>query len=109
MSNQSLLDETARLDRTAVQVYRYAVFVFVLGLFVVATQDYLSTAPGRDPYRGFVFPLMLLFSHLALAFRWPRPATIALEILSSGWMVFGLLYLFYWSRVLYPIHTPGAN
>ena len=109
MSNESLRDETARLDRAVVQIYRYAVFVFIFGLFVVATGEYLHTPPGHDPYEGFVFPLMLLFFHPALAFKWPRPVAMALYILSLGWGIFGLLYSLYLSDVLYPVQMPGAN
>ncbi len=109
MSNESLRDETARLDRAVFQVYRYGMLVFILGLFVMAIQDHLHTALGHDPYRGYIFPSVLLFNHLVWVFKWPRPVTNALYILSSGGMILGLFYLFYLSRVLYPIHMPGAN
>ena len=79
------------------------------GLLALETLFYLHTPPGRDPYDGFILPLMLLFSHLALAFKWPRPVMVALYILSFGWMIFGLFYDLYLSSVLYPVQIPGGN
>ncbi len=56
MSNESLRDETARLDRAVVQVCRYGMLVFILCDLVVATGKHLYTTPGRDPYEGFIVP-----------------------------------------------------
>lgn len=68
-----------------------------------------SRGDGYDPYGGFIVLLMLLFNSLPSAFQWRRSVAVALGPLSWGWMVFGSFYIFYWSRILYPIHMSVGN
>jgi hypothetical protein len=80
--------------------------------WLVAECVFYLTGPrgdGHDPYGGFIVILTLLFNSLPSVFQWRRSVAVALWILAVGWLVFGFFYICYWSRVLYPIHMPGAN
>lgn len=97
MKTGSIWDSDARMEQAwqaLRSIYRYGMLVFILGVFALAIVIYLHTSPEdhSDPYMGFILPLMLLFNHLASAFKWRRSVAVALEILSSVWMVFGILY-----------------
>jgi hypothetical protein len=102
MNNRSIFDDEARAGQVLCLAYRYGTLVFILALLAFAILHYLHSPPGRDPYRGFGLPLMLLFSHLALAFKWRRPAAVALYVLSASSLVLGLFYAFCLSHVLFP-------
>lgn len=92
-------------------IYRYGMLAIILGLLAWCTRLYFRLPPGYngDPYGNLVGALMLLFNHLAFAFKWPRPITVVLWTLAFGWLVFGFFYISYWSCVLYPIVGPGQN
>jgi hypothetical protein len=85
-------------------LYRYGMLAYILVMSVWQIELYLTRPADYegDPYGGFVCVLMLLFGHLAMAFKWRRGVAIALWVLTSGWIVFGFFYVFYWSHVLYP-------
>jgi hypothetical protein len=88
-------------------LFVYGMLAVILLLLAWNFQVWLSTPPsypyGR--YDNFVVALMLLFNHLAFQFRWPAAVTAALRLLAVGWIVFGLFYLCYWSRILYPVNV----
>ena len=108
MSRQSVPDEGALISSAA---YRYGMLAVILGLLAWDVHLYLSLPPGYhgDPYGNFVTVLMLLFNHLAFAFKWRRSVSIGLQIVACVWLVFGFFYVVYLGRVLYPIHMPGAS
>ena len=62
-------------------VFRYGVlaFLFALTLFAAVAAAHLPPAV-RGSYFGFIVPPMLLLSHLAFQFRWPRPVKIGLRV-----------------------------
>ncbi|MBP7052034.1 MAG: hypothetical protein KBE65_13550 [Phycisphaerae bacterium] len=97
--------------QTAGPIWRYGMLALILGLLAWNLHSYFSL-PARyryDSYMNLVVVLMLLFNHLAFAFKWRRSITVALWTVAWSWIVFGLFYIFYWSRVLYPINIPTGN
>ena len=85
-------------------VYRYGMLVFLLILFAWEIESHLTLPPSYeyDPYRGYVFFLMLLFNHLSFAFKWPKGIARFLWILALSWIVFAFFYILYLSHALYP-------
>ncbi|MHC4596536.1 MAG: hypothetical protein ACYS19_16540, partial [Planctomycetota bacterium] len=85
-------------------VYRYGMLVFILVLFAWQIHLHLMLPPAYpyDRYGNHVCILMLLFNHLAMAFKWRRGVAVALWVLSWSWIVFGLFYILYLSHALYP-------
>lgn len=85
--------------------YRYGMLILLLGLLACNILLCLSALHrgNRNPYGGLIVNLILLFNHLSFVYkgrhRWVR---VAFEVLSLVWLVFGFLYFFYWSDVLYP-------
>lgn len=45
--------------------------------------------------RGLIVPLMLLFNHLASAFRWPGFLGFAMNVLSVSWVIIGCILVFW--------------
>jgi len=76
-------------------VYRYGMLIVVLVLLVWQTRVYLSlpSSYDGDPYGGYVVLLMLLFNHLASAFKWPKGIATALWVLAWSWIIFSLFYI----------------
>jgi hypothetical protein len=91
-------------SEAAPPIYRYGMLIFILVLLAREIQLHLTLPPAynSDPYEGFVGVLMLLFNHLAMAFRWPRGVAVALWVLAWSWIVFGCFYILYLSHALYP-------
>jgi hypothetical protein len=92
--------------------------MLAIGLFALVACILLyvirSSGSRDDPYAMGVLGLMLLFSGLAglaheCQFRWPAWLVAAFKLLSLAWTVFGLFYLLYLSRVLFPINRPPGN
>jgi len=76
-------------------------FVFALFYFF-----YTPTLTRRsDPYRGVVIIPSFLLLFLANRFEWPKRVTVILRVLAWIGFVFALFYIFYLSRILYPL-TP---
>jgi hypothetical protein len=84
---------------------RYGMLALILVLLAWNIHLFVTLTPGYsgDPYMNGVVVLMLLFNHVAYQFKWPHSATAALRILAWIWLALGLFYIFYLSRVLYPI------
>jgi hypothetical protein len=85
--------------------------MLVGGLFglIACLLLYFIVGPGSpdDPYLMGVLVLMLLFNGLAglaheCQFRWPAWLVTTFKLLSPAWTVFGLFYMLYLSRVLFP-------
>jgi hypothetical protein len=92
-------------------LYRYGMLLFIIGLLAWLIHLDLTSPPSyySDPYGPYIVPLMLLFIHLAYAFKWPRLVSIGLQTLAWSWIVVGLFYIFYLSRVLYPLPVWPAS
>ena len=86
---------------------RYGILVVLVGLLAWEIQSYRTLPPGYpyDPYSNIIVVIMLLFNHLAYMLEWHRHVAVVLRVLSLGWLVFGLFYIFYLSKVLYPLPT----
>jgi len=71
--------------------------------FALFCAFYTLTPTSRsDPYRGVVI-LTFLLLFLANRFVWPKPVNIILRVLAWICFVFALFYIFYLSRILYPL------
>jgi hypothetical protein len=79
-------------------LYRYGMLVFVLGLFAWAMHSPSTRPPGyeADPHGRVFLVLMLLFTHLAYAFKWPKRVGTALSVLAWSWMGFTIFYTIFW-------------
>ena len=97
-----------QLLKAADAAYRYGMLIVILVLLAWQIRWYFTFAHvyNGDPYGTGILVLALLFNHLAFAFNWPRAVAIALWVLAGSWIVFSLFYVFYLSRVLYPLETP---
>jgi len=74
-------------------------FVFALFYFFYRRRPIWRS----DPYRGVVVILAFLLLFLANRFAWPTRVTVILRVLTWICVVFALFYIFYLSRVLYPL------
>lgn len=70
-------------------IYRWAMLIVILLLFGWNIQIELAAVEfsWRDLGRGLVVPAMLLFNHLAFAFRWPGSLGFAMNVLALAWLV----------------------
>ncbi len=91
--------------RTTDQALVAGLFAFVVCIVVYVTR---SSGSRSDHYVMGVCGLMVLFGGLAglaheCQFRWPTWLVATFKLLSLAWTVFGLFYMLYLSRVLFPI------
>ncbi len=96
------------LDPPKVQVwpgFRYGFLVFVGALLAWNAYLFGTRPPGvpGDPYGGLILGVMLLLNHVAFQFHLPPRVALAARILPIGWLAFGLVYICYLSRVLFPL------
>lgn len=79
--------------------------VIIMALLGFNAWWFLNLSPKypHDPYTNFVVVIMLLLNHLSGQFIFPRRTTIIIRVASWLCLVFGLFYIFYLSRVLYPL------
>ena len=77
----------------------------LIGLVVAAFYVFYTPTPTRrsDPYRGVFVILAFLLLFLANRFAWPTRVTVILRVLAWIGFAFALFYIFYLSRVLYPL------
>ena len=89
-------------------LFRYGMLVFIFVMFATTIKWHITLSPAYDgdPYRGYVALLLLLFNHLACAFKWPKRVATTLWILAGSWIVFSFFYFLYLSHTLYP-STPS--
>ena len=81
-------------------------FLVVIGALLAWNAYLLATRPPGvpgDPYGGLVLAIMLLSNHVAFQFPLPPRVTVAARILAVAWAVFGMFYVFYLSRALFPL------
>lgn len=85
-------------------IFAYGFLIVIVLMLIWNIQVLMDTPPSYhyDRCGNLVVALMLLFNHLAFQFRWPAGVTVALRVLSLGWTVFGLFYVFYWSHMFFP-------
>ena len=76
----------------------------LIGFFFALFYAFYTLTPTcrSDPYRGVVI-LAFLLLFLANRFAWPKPINVILRVLAWICFVFALFYIFYLSRVLYPL------
>jgi hypothetical protein len=84
---------------TASWLYRYGFLVVCIVLVVMTIRHSLGLPAdyGYDRYQGVIVPLMLLLNHLAFQFSLPKLLGIAVRSLAVSWIVFGVIYIFYFS------------
>ena len=85
--------------------FRYG-FLVLVGALLAWNAYLIATRPpglAGDPYGGLIIGVMLLLNHLAFQFHMPPRVTLAARIFSIGWLVFGLFYVCYLGRVLFPL------
>jgi hypothetical protein len=72
-------------------IYRWGMLAVIL--FLVGWNIQIEMAAvefgWRQLGRGLVVPLMLLFNHLAFAFRWPGLLGFAKNVLAFAWLIIG--------------------
>jgi len=85
--------------------FRYGFLAVICALLAFNLYNFATRSPGYsgDPYGGFIISVMLLLNHVAFQFQLPSRVTVGLRILAIGWLTFGLLYVSYLGRVLYPL------
>lgn len=105
MGIRSRLMELTKQSGAERPLYRYGMLLVIFVLCAWQIKLYLAIPIGYtgDPYGGFVGILMLLFFHLASAFKWHKRLAVILWVLFWSWLVFGFFYILYLSRVLYPL------
>lgn len=85
--------------------FRHGFLVLVCAL-LAGNAYLLATRPrglSGDPYGGLIIGVMLLLNHVAFQFHLPPRVTVAARIFSIGWLAFGLFYVCYLGRVLFPL------
>lgn len=107
MKIRSFLTSPFRPDNPGF-VYGFLAVIVMLLIGDIQWQLSLSPSYPYDRYGNLVVLLMLLFNHLAFQFRWPPAVMAALRLLALGWIVFGLFYICYWSRILFPMNGPPS-
>jgi len=85
--------------------FRYGFLVLVCAMLTWNAYLLATRPPGvpGDPYGGLIIGVMLLSNHVAYQFHLPPRVTIAARIFSIGWLVFGLIYICFLSRTLFPL------
>jgi hypothetical protein len=85
--------------------FRYGFLAVIGALLAWNVYVFVTRSPSYrgDPYGSLIIAVMLLLNHAAYQFHLPPRLTVATRILAIGWLAFCLVYVFYLSRVLYPL------
>lgn len=85
--------------------FRYGFLALICALLAWNVYIFIVDSPyyHGDPYGSMIIATMLLFNHAAFQFHLPPRITVATRILAIGWLAFGLVYVFYLSRILFPL------
>ncbi|MFT3992346.1 MAG: hypothetical protein QM680_13155 [Luteolibacter sp.] len=94
MLRQILYNEGAS---PASAIYRWGMLTVILALIGWNIQIEMASVEfnWRHLGRGLIVPAMLLFNHLAFAFRWPGLLGFAMNVLAFGWIIIGGFLVFY--------------
>jgi hypothetical protein len=92
--------------KQASAAYRYGLLLVWIALVAggIYTQIKFRPAFPADRHGILIIAAMMLLNHLAFQFRYPPAATLTLRILAILGTLFGCYYIFYLSRVLFPLH-----
>jgi len=96
--NTFLQEKCVEEHRLHTPIFRYGFLALILAWNVM---ELLSAIHSSPPYRhskyfGLIFPMMMLFQHLAFNFYWSRPVRIALRICAFVSLVFGVLAMIFY-------------
>ena len=71
--------------------YRWGMLTLILALVGRSIQIEMAAVEFSWKHlgRGLVVPAMLLFNHLAFAFRWPGLLGFAMNVLAFAWLIIG--------------------
>lgn len=85
---------------------RYGFLALICAMFAWSVHWFVTRSPSYhgDPFGNMILGVMLLLNHIAFQFRLPPRITVAARILAIGWLAFGLIYVCYLSRLLFPLH-----
>ena len=86
--------------------YRYG-FLFFAFILILNWLYWLLTLPPNYPYERYgngIVAGMLLFNHLAFAFKWKPSTGAILQVVAFVWLVLGFLYLIVGTRIFFPTH-----
>ena len=85
--------------------FRYGFLALICALLAWGVFLFFTRSPAYrgDPYGNLILGVMLLLNHVSAHFRLPPRVTVATRILAIGWLLFGLVYISYLSRILFPL------
>ena len=71
--------------------YRWGMLIFIVILIAwsIGIHFRYPSFTWRDLGRSLICPVMLLFNHLAFAFRWPGLLGFAMNVLAFAWLIIG--------------------
>ena len=86
--------------------FRYGFLALTCALLAWSVYLFFTRSPAYrgDPYGTLIIGVMLLLNHVSANFRLPPRVTVVLRILAIAWLAFTLIYVFYLSRILFPLH-----
>jgi hypothetical protein len=76
------------------RLFRYGFLAAILVLVVHGLMADLYGTPNSEKHLVVFIPLLLLFNHLALFFRWSRSMTLSLQYFAFLWFLFVVIYTF---------------
>ncbi|RYD68526.1 MAG: hypothetical protein EOP83_00680 [Verrucomicrobiaceae bacterium] len=85
--------------------FRYGFLALICALLAWGVYLFFMRSPAYrgDPYGNLILGVMLLLNHVSAHFRMPPRITVFVRVLAMGWLLFGLVYICYLSRILFPL------
>jgi len=85
--------------------FRYGFLAFILIMLAVSVYGLITRPRGLfgDPYGNTMLFVFLLLNHVAFQFQLPPRLTVAARISAMVWGLFVMIYVFYLSRLLFPL------
>lgn len=85
--------------------FRYGFLALISALIAWSVYLFFTRSPAYrgDPYGNLILGVMLLLNHVSAHFRMPPRITVVVRVLAIAWLAFGLVYVFYLSRILFPL------
>jgi hypothetical protein len=86
--------------------FRYGFLALICALFAWNVYLFTTRSPHYrgDPYANLILAVMLLLNHVSANFRLPPRIMVVTRVLAIAWLAFGLVYVFYLSRIFFPLH-----